>query len=893
MNDERQVPIVSDIVGRAAPVGVIEALLDDAIAGQGSALVLRGEAGIGKSVLLDRAIGTARGRGMRVLRVAGVQAEGQIPYAGLDHLLRPLRPVVAAASSPYRRAIDVLDLLSRREEPVLLAIEDAHWLDDATWETLTLLCRRIESDRVAVVMAVRDGEDIDRRLSVAALRELRLEPLSPEDAGTLLDRTAPDLLAALRARVLDEAAGNPLGLVELGSAAARSGSAALLPSSLPLTTRVEQTFGGLVADLPPLTRDLLLIAALNDGANLDETLAAARVMTGAPVPAEAIQPAVTARLVTVDEQYDLRFRHPLLRSALRQQAPPGRRRRVHAALAETLSGSPQREVWHRASAASGPDETLARELTKAAQRAADGQAVSIALAAVDRAVQLSQDPSERARRQLWALHLTHEQGDIAGIRQRMGDIDETALRPAERARLAWIRDSYAGGAWTGPERTLGYADLVESMLRAGDPELATQSMMDVALRVWFSNVPPPIRDRFVEVTLRLPADDPRRIGILALVAPVEYGAAGLDEMRRLVDRTDLPPTWRNELANAARAVGAFDLAATFAMSAAGELRAQGRIGTLSQALVAAAAAYAGMGDARTALPLALECIALAEEVGQPMWAVGAGLMAALADALRGDTVSARQRADVAERVFSAARRFPMLSGVQRARGVAALAEGHAEDAFRQLMRAFDPEDPAYHGHQRTLLLGHLAEAAMLGGFLDELAPVVAELEPIAAQSGSPALRVGLGFARAVLTGDYAAALAGDLTAWPFDRARLQLFHGASLRRSYRAAESRPLLRAAADTFDALGAAPWADRARAELRATGEARRGPAGAIDALTPQEQQIVRLAADGLSNREIGERLFLSPRTVSTHLYRIYPKLNVRSRAELARILDPPAPG
>jgi DNA-binding CsgD family transcriptional regulator len=165
--------------------------------------------------------------------------------------------------------------------------------------------------------------------------------------------------------------------------------------------------------------------------------------------------------------------------------------------------------------------------------------------------------------------------------------------------------------------------------------------------------------------------------------------------------------------------------------------------------------------------------------------------------------------------------------------------------------------------------------------------VVSALEPVAERSQSPALLVGIGYARAVLTGDYETALAADLTGWPFDRARLQLTYGAALRRGYRIMECRPLLRAAASTFDALGATPWANRARAELRATGETRRKPSDALAALTPQEQQIARLAAEGLSNREIGERLFLSPRTVSTHLYRIYPKVGVRSRAELARII------
>lgn len=878
-----------EVVGRDAELTVLGALLDDALAGRGAALVLRGEAGIGKSALLGVTAQAGRDRSMRVLGVTGVQAEVQIPYAGLEHLLRPLRPAPVPDGSPYRRAIEVIELLGTPDEPTLLAIEDAHWLDAATWEMLTFLGRRIESDRIAVVAAVRDGADVDRRLAAAGLPELRLEPLTPTAAGTLLNRTAPGLTPALRGRVLDQAAGNPLGVVELGSAAARSGGSALLPSALPLSDRVERTFAGLVADLPRPTRELLLIAALDDGSNLDEILAAAAVVAGAPVPTDAVQPAVTARLVTVDEQYELRFRHPLLRSALRQQAAPGDRRRVHAALAEVLADDPQRRIWHLASAVTGPDEALAGELFDTAVGAAQKNAVAVALAAVSRSVQLSRDPAGRATRQLWAAHLSHEQGDSETVRRLLGEIDGTALPPAGRARLTWMQETYSQAGWSGPERLLTYADLIETMRRDGDRATAVQALSEIALRVYYSNVPATVHDRFTEVTLALGLadDDSRLTEILLLLSPVEHGATGMDRLSRLVHRLDLPASARSALATSAFAIGAFQIASTLALSSTADLRAQGRFGVLAHTLGTAASAQVALGDARAALPLATEAVAVAQETGQPSWALGASLVLSLAEALRGDVVAARRRADTAEQVLFAARRLPMLAYVQRTRGVAALASGRPDDAFRQLMRVYDPADNAYFPNFHLFLLGHLAEAAVLGGLQDELRPVAAALEPIADQSRSPALRVGLSYARAVLTGDYDAALAEDLTGWPFDWARLQLTAGSALRRAYRITESRPLLRAAEATFDALGATPWADRARAELRATGETRRRPTDELAMLTPQEQQIARLAADGLSNREIGERLFLSPRTVSTHLYRIYPKVNVSSRAELARVI------
>ncbi|GIF46295.1 AAA ATPase-like protein [Asanoa ferruginea] len=878
---------VARMIGRGGEIGTLETLLDHAVDGRGAALVLRGEAGIGKSALLEHAVDAGHERGMRVLSVTGVQAEVQFPYAGLDHLLRPLRRALESTGSPYRMAVEVLELLGDADLPVLLAIEDAHWLDSASWETLTFLCRRVESDRIAVVMAVREGEDIDRRLAAAGIPELRLEPLLPADAGTLLDRTAPGLTPALRSRVLAEAAGNPLGLVELGGAVARSGSSALLPSSLPLSTRVEQTFGGLVAELPPLTRELLLIAALDDGGNLDEILAAAAILTGGEVPTDAIQPAVAARLVSVDEQYELRFRHPLLRSALRQQAAPGNRRRVHAALVEVLADSPARLLWHRASAVPGPDEALARELTEAAVGGGERQAVAFALAAINRAVQLSQDPAARARRQGVAAQLAYDQGDSHTVRRLMNEIDLNALRPADQARLTWLREAVFQSAWSGDDRLLTYANAVDTMRRDGEVGDAVAALTELGLRIFYSSASGPVRERFTEVTLAcgLAADDPRLTSLLLLFDPVEHGATGLRRLSEFVHRVDLPATQRFDLAVATFAVGAFGIGRSLALSAAADLRAQGRIGTLASTLNTAASASLELGDVRAALPLAAEGVALAEETAQPTWVLGGRLILARAEALRGDVAAARHRADAAEQVLLAAHRLPMLALVQRARGLAALAEGHADDAFRQLFRIFDPADSAYFPNYHLHALSDLTEAAVLGGFQEELRPVVSDLEAVVERSHSPALRVALGYARAALSGDYAGALAVDLTGWPFERARLQLTYGAALRRSYRVTESRPLLRAAAGTFDALGTTPWADRARAELRATGETRRKPMDALAALTPQEQQIARLAAEGLSNREIGERLFLSPRTVSTHLYRIYPKIYVSSRAELAR--------
>ncbi|MFI0352546.1 AAA family ATPase [Actinomadura sp. 9N407] len=881
------------IIGRTAQIDALTVLLDEALRHRGGALVLRGEAGIGKSALWREACGRAGDRGMRVLTTTGVHAEVQLPYAGVQRLFRRMRPDLGteAGTSPFRVGVEVLGLLDALAEPVLLAVEDAHWLDRTSWEVLAFVARRLESDPVALVLTTRDGEDVDRLLADAALPELRLEPLEHADAEAVIDHVTPGLAPALRDRVLAVSEGNPLGLVELGGLAARSGGAMLLQSRLPLSTRVERTFAGLVGELPAETRALLLVSALDDGDDLDEVLAAASRLEGRPITADALEPAVRGRLVGVDEHYRLRFRHPLLRSALRQSAGAAQRRRAHACLAAVVADG-DRRVWHRAAAASGPDEALAADLAAVATRARYVQAAALALAAMERAAHLSGDPRERGGRLLWAATTAYEQGDAETVHRLLEALDGERLRPADRARLSWYREVYLNTSWTGSARLGAFTEIIDSMRRAGDVDLTLEALTDVCLRFYWSNPDEATRLRFVDVAERtdVPAENTRMLYALALGAPVERGAHCLDRLEALRHRLDLTPREGYDLGIAASALGAYALSNTFLTASAAALRSQGRIGMLTQVLTSLAYNAAAAGDTRAAVSAATECVALATETRQPIWALQARLQLGLAEALRGDRESAEEIARVSEEVLVSAGMNAMLSLTQRIRGVMALAEGRPEEAFGHIQRVFDPADVAYHPYLRFTLVGYLTEAAAYSGALEEVRPVIAELAPIAERSGLPVLVVGLGYAEAVLADTavaYDAAIATDLRDWPFERARLQLAYGGWRRRRRKAAESRPLLRAAAATFDVLGATPWAERARAELRATGESRRKPIDALDALTPQEQQIARLTADGLSNREIAERLFLSPRTVTTHLYRIYPKAGVKSRGELAAMM------
>jgi ATP/maltotriose-dependent transcriptional regulator MalT len=405
------------------------------------------------------------------------------------------------------------------------------------------------------------------------------------------------------------------------------------------------------------------------------------------------------------------------------------------------------------------------------------------------------------------------------------------------------------------------------------------------------------RQHLVAVADRLPIDDgdPRLVAISAYVAPIERGGAVAGRLRELAGRTGREPEVDRFLGSAALQVGAFDLSARFSAASLSGLRAQGRLGLLTRALAVQAWSSVRLGDLVVAAPAAEEAGRLAQETNQPfMFGLARAVQAEIA-ALRGDYEQATVLAAAAEQVSLSAGARPVLATVQVARGLAALGEGRYADAFADLRRIHDPADPAYQLALRCYAIAELADAAVRTDQAAAMHEILRELESFAPSTSSPALHVGLRYVRAVLApGDSAedlfrAALAADLTGWPLERGRVQLAFGEWLRRRRRAAESRPHLRAARETFDALGMIPWSERARGELRATGEAspRRDP-DARDQLTAHELSIAQLAATGLTNREIGQRLYLSHRTVSTHLHRIFPKLGISSRNDLASALS-----
>ncbi|WP_103341175.1 AAA family ATPase [Amycolatopsis sp. CA-126428] len=880
-----------------------------------SGVLLRGEAGIGKSALVASTAAAASVAGLRVLRTAGAEAERNLAYAGLHQLLYPVRAGVAELPAPQRDALRTalgladgpspsaylvglaaLTLLAEEAaaKPLLLVAEDVHWLDRASADVLAFVARRIETEPIVLLATLRDGAESP--LLEAGLPSMVLDRLPPDAAAELLDSVAPRLAPAVRTRLLAEAAGLPLALTELPLAV---GELDGLDPVLPLTERLERTFTARVAALPEVTRTALLVAALNETTSLAETLAATGALLaagagvgGTGVPGACadpgiLAPAVEARLVELSAGA-VTFRHPLMRSAIPASATPLDRRHAHLALVEALRDQPDRRAWHQAAATAGPDETVAGELERTAERARFRGGAAAAIAALEQAARLSPNAEDQADRLLKAAELAVESG-----RRETAERLVHAANPADprrRATAGRLLSEFEDGVREDPARVAELARTAASVAADGQHDAAMRILWSAAMRCFWTEPGPEARQALLDVADRLPIPetDPRIVAVTAYVAPFERGQAVLAHLRELVAKTGADPEVDRYLGSAALQVGAFDLAARFSAAAAPGLRAQGRLGLLPRALAVQAWSRVRLGDLAGAVPAAAEAARFARETGQPFMAGLATAVQAEIAALRGEHKQAKTLADEAERAGLAAGARPVLATVQLTRGLTGLSEGRFEDAFADLRRLLDPADPAYQLALRTYCVAELTEAAVRAGRTDALRDVLAELEPLAAKTPSPALHIGLRYARAVLDPDderFAEALRADLAGWPAERGRVHLAFGEWLRRQRRVVESRTHLRTARKTFDALGMAAWADRARRELRSAGESspNRGP-DARDKLTPHELSIAQLAAGGLTNREIGQRLYLSHRTVGTHLHRIFPKLGVSSRADLA---------
>ena len=606
------------------------------------------------------------------------------------------------------------------------------------------------------------------------------------------------------------------------------------------------------------------------------------------------EPALLAGILDVSDG-SVRFRHPLMRSAVYQGAGDSRRRAAHAALASVLI-DPDRRVAHLSAALIGTDEEVASELEDAARRAIRRGAVSVAAVWLERAARLTSDPVRRRRRLLQAGELAFELGSRESVIRILEEVDQQDLEPLDRARVTLIREIVESGSTRNDKRLTTLITIAERTLDAGDADLALNLLVAAAVRCWRADPGTELRMQLVGVAERIPFSekDPRLLQVLATAAPLERGVAISQRLRQLEPDTDGDPGAQRFLGMVATTMGDFVLGEAFFAAAVRALRAQGRLGLLAQALVLHAWTAAQVLDWRVAGSEAEEGGRLALETGQPLLAAGAAATGAHLAAIRGDRAGVEAMAAESERLAAVGESSDIRADLQLARGLGALGARRHEEAFDHLRRVFEPGDPAYHPIQRSWAIGDLVEAAVHSGRDDYARARLDELEPLLLTTQSPRSMVSVRLARALLAGSDVAealfeeAIDGDVRGWPFLAARAQLAFGEWLRRERRSIDARVHLRAARDSFDLLGALPWAARSRDELRAAGETSREPRpDSLDRLTPQELQIARMASEGLSNREIGAQLYLSHRTVGFHLYRVYPKLGVRSRAELSGAL------
>jgi DNA-binding CsgD family transcriptional regulator len=561
---------------------------------------------------------------------------------------------------------------------------------------------------------------------------------------------------------------------------------------------------------------------------------------------------------------------------------------MYAALAGVVVDA-ERRLWHLAMSTSGPDDEIALALDDHSTRARRRGAVTVAAAALERAAMLTSDPQLKGDRLVRAAEIAYEMGQIEIVSPLLAEARELDLGFFAAARLEWLGQMLSGDVWLAPGITKTFVRIAERIRDGGDADMALRSLVPIAHRSWWTQTQPRTRQFLVDTArgIGVPDDDARLLAVVALADPERVGP----EVRRRISGIR-----RHEVADPLDAVylgiaaeKAGDFVAGTALLARGieRLREQGRLGVLTQALVHYGWSAIHVGDWAATAAASSEASSLARDTNQPQFGLTAEIQSAFIEALQGVDPDVASRLAQSERTLRAMKNHPLLATAHLARGADALGDGRHGEAFRHLWPVFDTSAPAFHRFMQWPAILDLVEAGVGCGQTDRLGRVVDALEETAAHSKPPILCIALLCARPLLTDRntermFKAALGQDTRDFPFQRARTLFSYGRWLRRQRRTTESREPLRSAIELFEALGATRWAHRAQQELRAAGEASGIPADA-DNLTAQELQIARLAAEGLSNREIGERLFLSHRTIGSHLYRIFPKLEVTARSQL----------
>ncbi|MFC7913381.1 ATP-binding protein [Streptomyces sp. NPDC057386] len=898
----------TELVGRESELTELAAFLDTAAA-DGAVLLLTGDPGVGKTALLDATAGLAAARGTRVVRGSGVEYETDISFAGLhqlvgslpdelDRLPRSARDALEVAlglrAGPAPSRIAVLNAAlslfdeAAKERPLLLVVDDLHVVDRASRAAVFFAARRLGGRRIGLLGAQRAEPGESSRPT--GLPELEVLPLGDTDALRLLSRRFAHLPRRVLSTVAHEAQGNPLALLEFAGSTEHSGDRRGREAGRASSPGrdVRALYGARVGRLPRETREVLLLAALEGSGDIGVLEAA-----GGPGVLEALAPAERDHLVMVTENgRAVRFRHPLVRSAVVDGSTGEQRRGAHRRLADALADQPERRGDHLARATTAPDEAVAAVVESAARSSLRRGDADGAIARLRRAAELSPDRADRRRRLSQAAYAA---AWVAGHLEVSHEImREVEGDPAARSLSAATAAGFLVLVTEGDADT-AHALLTEAVGReravSGPPpgELET-ALFTLTLASQCSGRPEHWRP-LVDVLARFREATPASAASLGRVhhAP---GSVTEDMLRRLdeeiarlreqsdadvVIRTALIASYLDRLPGCREAVSRV-------------IRDGGAVGSSMPALmfVALDDLYAGRWQASAGA--ARELIGLCEETGYHLFAQVGHYVAAMAAAQRGDLDECREHCE-AVWGWSGPRGLRRLENcAHQAAARAALGAADFETAFRHATAICAPGVLPEFNPEAVWSAPDLVEAAVRSGRHEE------------ARRHADALRdAGVGhlssrFALSTATVTAITSDAEDMVAcfeealalpgaeqWPFELGRARLAYGEALRRRGLNRAARVQLAAARDSFEKLGARSWEARAAAELRATGMTRTGRGKAGQALTPQELEVARLAATGLSNPQIASRLFLSPRTVSSHLYRVFPKLGITSRAEL----------
>jgi DNA-binding CsgD family transcriptional regulator len=874
--------------------------------------VLRGEAGVGKTALLEYV--AERASDCHIARVAGVESEMELAFAGLHQLCAPMLGELDGLPGPQRDALQaafglhdgaapdrflvalaVLSLLAEaaEERPLVCLVDDVQWLDRASAQALAFVARRLLAESIAMVFAVREPTDVNE---LAGLPELFVGGLADDDALSLLASAMPGRLdERVRDQIVAETRGNPLALLELprGLTPAELAGGFVLPDARPLASRVEETFVQRVRGLPRETQRLLLVAAAEPVGDVSLLWRAAEQLG---IRGDAGRPAEEAALI--DLGIRVRFRHPLIRSAAYRAAHFRDRQEVHRALAEATDPNidPDRRAWHRAQAASGPDEALAVELERSADRAQARGGAAAAAAFLARAAELTPDPAGRGRRALAAAQAKFDAAASDAALELLATAELAPLDDLQRARLERLRAEIAFARTRGrdaPGLLLDAARRLEPL----DAALARETHLEaIAAAIYAGHLgdKPDVREAAKAAQAAPPAPQPPRAIDLLLdglaTRFTEGYPAGVPPLRRALNAfrhveglTARDARWLWLACRVARNLWddeVWHLLATRGLRAA---RETGALRTLPLALTYRASLHVHEGEFSAASSLIEEADAIIEATEMAPLKVASLALAAW----RGNEPKALALLEAGRREAMARGEGVALSILEWATALLYNGHGRYDEALAAAQRGCEQDDAGLF----AWTLVELIEAGVRSGATDATAAALDRLSGRTQASGTDwALGIEAGSRALLSDGRDAEPLYREAverlahSRGVVHLARAQLLYGEWLRRENRRVDAREQLRAAHDRFDQIGAEAFAERARRELLATGEtAPKRSVETRDVLTPQEAQIARMASDRQTNPEIGAKLFISPRTVEYHLRKVFTKLDISSRKEL----------